>query len=76
MQDVFGIAQETSCTMSEQVLHRAGDVLRDVKAILQDSGELERHEVQFPQSIELQNSAFKQTSPITISILFRIYNFP
>jgi hypothetical protein len=37
MQDVFGIAREMSCTMSEQVLHRAGDVLRDVKAILHGS---------------------------------------
>jgi hypothetical protein len=34
MQDVSDIAQEMSCTMSEELLHRAGDVLHDVKAIL------------------------------------------
>jgi hypothetical protein len=36
MQDVFGIAQERSCTMSEELLHRAVDVLHDVKAILHE----------------------------------------
>jgi hypothetical protein len=42
MSDVFGIAREMSCTMSEQVLHRAGDVMHDVKAIFQDSEEFGR----------------------------------
>jgi hypothetical protein len=50
----FGIAQERSCTMSEQVLHHARDVMHDVKANLRDARAVCRSGKKIAPGIECQ----------------------